>query len=357
MALAGKSPQTGKSRDEPDPRRRSRRLRWAVVLVLVALVHLTVLLGVIRMPGPLIPIEMPHAPQLEAILLPPPPPPRPPAPPRPKPVPPKPKPAPPAPEPSPEPPAPPLATSPNGQGEVNVGTGGAGTGAGPAAPAAPEGPPAPPVEVVRYAPPPPATMHYNSYVNGVQNPDSLIRWEQDGRGYKLYVETRILWFRFSFQSTGSLGPQGLVPDRYEEHRKKKVETASFDRNANIISFSRGMQVPLPPGAQDRFSVFLQMVSLARGNPQRYNTPGVTESFEVTDTSGIDSMQVQYVGEEQVDTGKGPVRAKHFVRLQRRANDRRKVEVWLAPSLGWMPARLRQTEPDGTQIDLVYRDAG
>jgi hypothetical protein len=29
-------------------------------------------------------------------------------------------------------------------------------------------------------------------------------------------------------------------------------------------------------------------------------------------------------------------------------------VWLAQSLGWMPVRLRQTEPDGTQIDLVYR---
>src|SRR5262249_36330394 len=144
---------------------------------------------------------------------------------------------------------------------------------------------------------------------------------------------------------------------YEENRKKKIDTAVFDHNANTIQFSRGPQAPLPPGAQDRFSVFLQMVSLARGNPQRYNTPGATETFEVADIDGIDSMQVQYVGEDQVDTGKGMVRAKHFVRLARRDNDRRRVEVWLAPSLGWMPARLRQTEPDGTQIDLVYRDAG
>lgn len=356
MALAGKNPGSG----TPDPQRRSRRLRWAVVLLLVVLIHLTALLGVVRMPGPLIPmVEMPEAPKLEAILLPPPPPPRPKPPPKPKPVPapkPRPVPTPPAPEPA----APEIATSPTGPEETNAGSGGAGSAAtGPATPAppAPEAPPAPPAEVVRYAPPPSATLHYSSYVNGVQNPDSQIRWEQDGRGYRLHVETKVLWFRFSFQSSGTLGAQGLTPDRYEESRKKKVESATFDRAANVIRFSRGPQSPLPPGVQDRFSVFLQMVSLARGNPGRYNTPGATESFEVADTDGVDFMQVQYVGEEQIDTGRGTMRVKHFVRLQRRDNDRRRVEVWLAPTLGWMPARLRQTEPDGTQIDLVFRDAG
>jgi hypothetical protein len=236
-----------------------------------------------------------------------------------------------------------------------AGTGGAGTATTPAAPAAapaagPQGAP----DGTRYNAPPSATMHYASYVNGVQNPDGLIRWEQDGSHYRLAVETRVLWFRFAFQSSGAMAEQGLLPERYEERRRNKTETSRFDGAAATVALASGAQAPFPPGAQDRFSVFLQLVGLVRGNPQRYATPGVTETFQVADTRDVEPMQVQYVGEDDIDTGQGVIRAKHFIRLQRRANDRRRVELWLAQSLGWMPVRLRQTEPDGTQIDLVYR---
>ncbi len=202
--------------------------------------------------------------------------------------------------------------------------------------------------------PPSATMHYASFVNGVQNPDGLIRWEQDGKRYRLSVETRVLWFRFAFQSSGAMTDTGLMPERYEENRRGKSEAARFDQAAGSVAFARGTQAQLPPGAQDRFSVFLQLVGRVRGNPQRYAAPGVTETFQVADTRDMQPMQVQYVGEEEIDTGRGLIRAKHFVRLQRHAGDRRRVEIWLAQALGWMPVRLRQTEPDGTQIDLVYR---
>ncbi|MGX6570889.1 DUF3108 domain-containing protein [Cupriavidus necator] len=332
-----------------------RRRRWIIVITLVLLVHVLAVVGFVRMPGPLIPVDVSNTPTLEAVLLPPP---RPPAPPAPRPVPrprPQPRAAAPAPEPAPqEAPAPPLATSPQGATEMASGSGGEGSAARPAAAAAPSGGPQGGVDGVRYDPPPSATMHYASFVNGVQNPDGLIRWEQDGSRYRLAVETRVLWFRFAFQSGGAMAVQGLLPERYEERRRNKTETSRFDAAAGTAVFASGTQVPFPPGAQDRFSVFLQLVGLVRGNPQRYATPGVTEAFLVADTRDVEPMQVQYVGEDEIDTGNGVIRAKHFVRLQRRANDRRRVELWLAQSLGWMPVRLRQTEPDGTQIDLVYR---
>ncbi|BDB22766.1 DUF3108 domain-containing protein [Cupriavidus sp. P-10] len=350
----------------PDPRARAgaespvwRRRRWVIAVALVVLVHVLAVVGFLRMPGPLIPLDVTDTPTLEAVLLPPP---KPPAPPKPRPAPqPRPKPAAPvpAPEPQPEPPAPPLATSPQGPTEMATGPGG--TGAAPAPPAAPapapSGGPQGGVDGVVYSAPPPATYHYASYVNGVQNPDGLIRWEHDGRRYRLAVETRVLWFRFAFQSSGALSEQGLLPERYEEHRRNKAESSRFDPAAGTAVLGNGTQSPFPAGAQDRFSVFLQLVGLVRGNPQRYVTPGVTETFQVADTRNVEPMQVQYVGEEDIDTGSGVVRAKHFLRMPRRANDRRRVELWLAQSLGWMPVRLRQTEPDGTQIDLVYRGNG
>ncbi|WP_149136942.1 DUF3108 domain-containing protein [Cupriavidus campinensis] len=199
-------------------------------------------------------------------------------------------------------------------------------------------------------------MHYSSYVNGVQNPDGLIRWEQDGGRYRLVVETRVLWFRFVFQSAGEMGPGGLTPLRYEEARRSKKEVARFDPAAGLIVFeTRGGQAPMPQNFQDRFSVFLQLVGWVAADPQRYAAPGVTDTFNVADTREVEPMQVQYVGEETIEIGvHGMVTTKHFVRLPRHPGDKRRVEVWLAPALKWLPARLRQTEPDGTQIDLVYR---
>lgn len=200
-------------------------------------------------------------------------------------------------------------------------------------------------------------MRYASFVNGVQNPDGKIKWEQDGSHYRLAVETRVLWFRFAFQSAGAMSERGLSPERYEENKRGKVQATRIDRTAGVVAFeSRGNQVPITPDTQDRFSIFLQIVGWARGDPQRYATPGVTESFHVADTSDLEAIQVQYVGEEDIDLGNGQslARTKHFVRLPRHPGDKRRVEIWLAPSLGWMPGRLRQTEPDGTQIELVYR---
>jgi len=348
-----------KTANPPDSRK-ARRRRWIAVIALVVIAHVLVLLGLLRMPVPRLP-DIAIAPSLEAVLLPPPAPPAPPAPPRQ----PRPRPAPPA-QPAPAPqaqaPAPAVATSPGGESTAVTGTGGEGTAAtgaasaptpAPGPPAAPPAPPAP-----QYAPPPSATMHYSSFVNGVQNPDGLIRWEQDGSRYRLAVETRVLWFRFVFQSAGEVGPAGLTPLRYEEARRSKKEVARFDAAAGVIVFeARGNQVPMPPGIQDRFSVFLQLVGWVGADPRRYATPGVTDTFNVADTRDVEPMQVQYVGEESLEIGgHGVVITKHFVRLPRHPGDKRRVEIWLAPALKWLPARLRQTEPDGTQIDLVYRSS-
>ncbi len=41
-----------------------------------------------------------------------------------------------------------------------------------------------------------------------------------------------------------------------------------------------------------------------------------------------------------------------MRLPRRAGDTRRIDIWLAPSLGWLPVRMVQTEPNGAQIELL-----
>ena len=98
---------------------------------------------------------------------------------------------------------------------------------------------------------------------------------------------------------------------------------------------------------------MQLASLVRGNPDAYK-PGVTRQFFVVDNDSGEIWPVETIGDETIRTQDGYLSARHFMRLPRHAGDQRRIDVWLAPSLGWLPARLVQTEPNGTEVELLWR---
>ena len=138
-------------------------------------------------------------------------------------------------------------------------------------------------------------------------------------------------------------------------RGHRVEDVTiFNRADRQIAFTRTpTTLALPDGAQDRFSMVMQLASLVRGDPAAYK-PGVTREFYVADNDSGEIWPIETIGDESVRIPGGYVEARHFMRLPRREGDRRRIDVWLAPSLGWLPARLVQTEPNGTQIELRWR---
>jgi len=228
-------------------------------------------------------------------------------------------------------------------------------------------PPAPPGD--SFSLPPSATLRYATYINGVRNEDGVIRWATDGKTYTLSVEIPLPLFfgTLAFRSAGTVGTYGLTPTRYEEVRGRRqpdvttfhyaadTAPASGARSAPTVTFTRSPAVlPLPEGTQDRFSVFFQLTGLARGGPERVASRGLTLEIPIADTDSVEVARVQHIGEEAIDTPSGTIRAQHFIRLPRRADDRRRVEIWLSAEHGWLPVRLRQTEPNGMQFDLVYQ---
>jgi Protein of unknown function (DUF3108) len=207
--------------------------------------------------------------------------------------------------------------------------------------------------------PPPAELHYDSFYNGVQNPSGTIHWATDGSTYQMIVSIPLPFVgTYSYISEGRVDAYGLAPLRYtEQHGRRGTDVTTFTRDDATSKphamFSRNpSNIDLPPGAQDRFSMFMQLSSLVRGDPARY-TAGVTREFFVLDNDSGETWPIETVGDESVQTSLGFVPARHFTRLPRRDGDRRKVDVWLAPSLGWLPIRFMQTEPNGTQIELRY----
>lgn len=202
-------------------------------------------------------------------------------------------------------------------------------------------------------------MEYDLFMNGVRNETSVIHWHNDGSHYSLRVEMPIIFLgTFSYTSEGRVDSTGIAPERYTEQRGRRApDVTTFIHDAPAqIRFSRSPTVlPLPTsGAQDRFSVMLQLASLVRGDPERYTRPGATREFYVADTDSGETWALQYVDSTTMQIDGRYDTAYHFTRLARHADDRRKIDIWLAPAANWMPVRILQTEPNGTQFELLYR---
>ncbi|MGF6753111.1 DUF3108 domain-containing protein [Paraburkholderia sp. GAS42] len=209
---------------------------------------------------------------------------------------------------------------------------------------------------VKFAVPPSSDLKYDTFYNGVRNQPGTIHWTTDGRTYEMVVSVPLPFVgTFSYSSHGHVDAFGIAPDQYIEKRGRRPEDMTiFNREAKQIAFTRTpTTLALPDGAQDRFSMVMQLASLVRGDPAAY-TPGVTREFYVADSDSGEIWPIETIGDEGVRIPGGFVEARHFMRLPRREGDRRRIDVWLAPSLGWLPARLVQTEPNGTQIELVWR---
>jgi hypothetical protein len=209
---------------------------------------------------------------------------------------------------------------------------------------------------VKFSVPPSGDLDYDTFYNGVQNQPGTIHWTSNGQSYEMIVSVPLPFVgTYSYSSHGRVDAFGLAPDQYIEKRGRRAEDVTlFNRAAKQIAFTRTPQtLALPDGAQDRFSIVMQLAALVRGDPGAY-TPGVTRQFYVADNDSGEIWPLETIGDETVRTRAGFVGARHFMRLARRDGDRRRIDVWLAPSLGWLPARLVQTEPNGTQIELVWR---
>ncbi|CAE6793385.1 hypothetical protein R69927_00502 [Paraburkholderia domus] len=243
------------------------------------------------------------------------------------------------------------AAASHADANTNASATAAGTASAPAAASAPHA-----SEGVKFSVPPSGELQYDTFYNGVRNQPGTIHWTSNAQSYEMVVSVPLPFVgTFVYSSHGHIDAFGLAPDQYIEKRGRRPEdVAIFNRTDKIIAFTRTpASLPLPDGAQDRFSMVMQLASLVRGDPAAYK-PGVTRQFFVVDNDSGENWPVETIGDETIRTAQGFVETRHFKRLPRHDGDLRRIDVWLAPSLGWLPARIMQTEPNGTQFELLWR---
>ena len=179
-------------------------------------------------------------------------------------------------------------------------------------------------------------------------------WLQDGKTYDARLEySAFLIGSRTRTSSGQITGRGLEPTRFSDKWRKRDLAAHFERDKDRVSFSANTPaVPLLPDAQDQLSVLLQVASMVAGDPGRYAT-GSSITLPVIGPRDADTWAFTLHGEERLYLPMGEMLTVKLTRNPRREFDQ-KVEAWLAPSLSYMPVRLRITQPNGDFVDQQLR---
>jgi outer membrane biosynthesis protein TonB len=335
--------------------RRSRVLVWGV-LALTALLHGVLLMGGLRFKPNITPGEAGPM-NIDVVLAAPvvAPPPKPAAPP------PAPKlvskPSPPPEVAPPPPPPPPLIVQeppPQVTAPVDV--------VPPPAPA-PEPPAPPPVNAVAITLPARVTLTYDvGYGTGENLPRqarNTVRWSLAEGKYTIESvgeATGLVRLFYGGQraesSRGTIAADGLAPEQYTEERPKRKSNVYFTRDAKTVTFSEPANnvVPLPAGTQDRLSVQFQLGALLQALPEQ-RALGARTVVPVAGLRALDQWVFVVKAQETLQIDGADVPALRLVKEKDVQRDYdRAIELWLAPSLNWLPVRVRISEPNGKALE-------
>ena len=195
-----------------------------------------------------------------------------------------------------------------------------------------------------------------------------LNWSNSGSQYEAAMKVSAMFVGSrSMSSVGRITPSGLAPTRFSDKSRSEL-AVHFDADRGKITFSANTpDAPWIEGAQDRVSVFMQLAGMLAAGPTAAN--GTSASSGSNGFPVGSSITVYTLGPREADTWTFVVEAEEKLSLPyaeldtlklsrkpRREYDQ-KVEIWYAPSLGYLPVRNRITQQNGDFIDQALTDFG
>jgi hypothetical protein len=245
-----------------------------------------------------------------------------------------------------------------------------------AAQAAPE-PPAPPIRPLEEAAPPAfatppepraatpteepgdswpvnTRLHYvvGGNYRGALHGDAQVQWQREGQRYQVQLEVNIGWLaHLAMTSQGLVTPGELRPEAFEELSGLNRRHVSFTPQEMV--FMNGARQAKPEGVQDTVSQFVELTHrFAQASPAL--AVGQSVQFWLARPGGADAWTYDVVELQTLDTPRlGAVPAFHL-KPRPLANPRGPItaEIWFAPSLQYLPVRIRITLNEQTWVDLL-----
>ena len=184
------------------------------------------------------------------------------------------------------------------------------------------------------------------------NVSGELLWTVSGEQYDAKLEIRAFLLGSRTQtSRGRLTAQGLEPKRFGDKVRSEV-AAHFEYEQRQVIFSANTpRAELLPGAQDHLSVFVQLASWVQANPKGFTDGRVIELQAVGPRDAL-PWRFTVQGMELLKLPGGDLEALKLNRPPARPFDL-SAEVWLAPSLGYLPARIKLTQDNGDFVDQQW----
>ncbi len=205
-------------------------------------------------------------------------------------------------------------------------------------------------------PPPSMRLSYKMEALEKDTPwygSALLSWSQNGQRYEAKLEAKVPFFGTvnTQTSDGNLQPYGLEPTVYRETKRRGPRATHFEPEAGRVRFSSNAPtVPYKAGIQDRISTSLQLAALLNARPNAY-PPNTVVQLPVTGTSTAELWDFLVGADETLNLPAGTLLTRKVTRSPRGERDMT-VEIWLAPQLAHMPARMRFTQSNGNVADFM-----
>ena len=190
------------------------------------------------------------------------------------------------------------------------------------------------------------------YYRGELHGDARVLWQREGTRYHTAVEMSAgLLASLSFSSQGEITATGLRPEVYEENvrgRRRGVRIGDVE-----VRLNNGTRVPRPASVQDTASQFVELGHRFSSGQVKLE-PGVQVHFSMARPGGIDDWVYDVISEETLHLPRlGPVQALHL-KPRPLAKPRGPItaEIWYAPSLQYLPVRIRINQGPDTYVDLI-----
>lgn len=189
------------------------------------------------------------------------------------------------------------------------------------------------------------------------NGDAVMRWKLTGASFSATNEAHAMLVGkiLDASTEGTVDAYGLAPGKFTEKRFRREPTVTtFDRTAGTISFSTSTQTyPIKGGEQDRNSAIWQLIAVARGAPAKFR-PGSSWTFFVAGQRDADEWTFKVINQEKIRTPLGDLNTLHVQKMPPPDSQDQQLDIWLAPSLEWYPARLRFSDDNGDFIEQTLR---
>ncbi|MGW8421428.1 MULTISPECIES: DUF3108 domain-containing protein [Comamonas] len=219
------------------------------------------------------------------------------------------------------------------------------------------GAPLPPDSVLPVTLPNSATLEFNAsgQVKGFQySAGAQLQWQHDGQYYQARQSISMFLLGERAQtSEGLITPKGLQPLNFSD-KGRKTQSAAFDVASGKAHYSGGQtDAAIGDGVQDRLSVFLQLSALMAAAPEKY-PPGTL--IELTTSSARSAVRWQFrVGaSEALELPFGGVMALRLDKLPGKSSNDQRGSVWLAPSMQYLPVRIKLTQGQDDFVDLQLK---